>query len=194
MRKLIVPFLLLLGVVANAQIDTTVLFSLEKLKTINTSYHEGHPVVTSDGKTLYFFVTNHPRNNNGENDSQDIWYSKKSSSGKWSAPSHFDNSLNKRRYNEVLSVVNEGKSLFVTGSKSKNERGLAISNLVKGEWGKLEFLEIDDYSSMNVGRFSGACMTNDMQVIIHYFSETKEGKYSDLYVSFKIGEEPPNSL
>lgn len=170
-----------------SQLDTTILFELEKIKNVNTSYHEGHPVITSDGKTLYYFVTNHPRNNEGKDDSQDIWYASKNSGGKWSSPVHFDNYLNKRKYNEVLSVVNDGKTLLLAGGKSKGERGMAFSHKKNGEWGKPEYLEIESYEEMNVGRFSGACMTNDMEVIIHYFSEAKEAKYSDLYVSLKTG-------
>ena len=188
MKNISIVILLFISHILLAQIDTTILFDLEKIREINTSYHEGHPVVTADGNTIYYFVTNHPRNNDGGDDSQDIWYSTKNKEGVWSEPKHFENFLNKRKYNEVFSVVNDGNSLLITGAKDKDDRGMAISHLKDGEWGKPEYLSIEGYTDMNIGRFSGACMTNDMSVIVHYFSEAKDAQYSDLYVSFKTGE------
>jgi len=48
-------------------------FTPENLGTnVNSSYSEINPVVSVDGKTLFFTRVNHPQNRFGEEDSQDI--------------------------------------------------------------------------------------------------------------------------
>ena len=63
-------------------------------KTVNTFRHEAAPVVSPDGKTLYFFVQNHPDNTLGKDDTQDIWVSKKDANGVWGVAEHLRNPYN----------------------------------------------------------------------------------------------------
>ncbi len=42
---------------------------------INSTYDELGPIISPDGKTLFFVVDNHPQNTFGAESSQDIWYS-----------------------------------------------------------------------------------------------------------------------
>ncbi len=44
-------------------------------KEINTEYNEIGPVISPDGKTLYFSRISHPQNSHGPDGSQEIWYS-----------------------------------------------------------------------------------------------------------------------
>ena len=44
---------------------------------INTRHDDAAPVISPDGNTLYFFISNHPENNYGSEGSQDIWVSRK---------------------------------------------------------------------------------------------------------------------
>ena len=63
-------------------------------KTVNTFRHEAAPVVSPDGKSLYFFVQNHPENTFGKDDTQDIWVSRKDENGVWSPAEHMRNPFN----------------------------------------------------------------------------------------------------
>lgn len=170
------------------KLDTTKLFDLERLskQTVNTSYHEGAPMITADGKTLYFFVTNHPQNKAGKDGSQDVWYSTLKPDGKWTKALRMDGTINRNKSNQVMAVVNDGKTLILDDSKGK-KKGLAFSDLKNGSWSKPQSLEVKDYAKMSVGEFSGANMSNDMKVALLYFSETPGSKHSDLYVSFQTG-------
>ena len=146
-------------------------------KTINTFHHEGAPVITPDGNTLYFFVVNHPENTNGKDDSQDIWMSKKDANGAWSQAVHLTNPLNIHSYNQVLTAFDDG-SLFIKGGRSRGEKGFS---LVTG--GSLRELDVKDFKNMNRGRFYGATMSADKKHIIMYFSEKEGAIASDLYIS-----------
>ncbi|NJN41765.1 MAG: hypothetical protein HC811_05555 [Flammeovirgaceae bacterium] len=51
---------------------------------VNSSVNDLNPLLSPDGKTLYFSRSNHPNNAGGVNDKEDIWYSEMGSDGKWS--------------------------------------------------------------------------------------------------------------
>ena len=84
-----------------------------------------------------------------------------------------------------MSVVKGGETLLISGGKSKKEICLAVSHKVNGGWSKPHQLHIDHFTEMNIGEYYGASMTDDMKVILHYFSEVNYSKKSDIYVSFQ---------
>ena len=147
-------------------------------KTVNTFRHEAAPVVSPDGKSLYFFVQNHPENTFGKDDTQDIWVSRKDESGVWSPAEHMRNPFNIHPSNQVFTVLPDG-NIFIKGGRSKGEKGfsIAIPN------GGLTELDVKDFKKMNKGRFYGATMSNDRNHIIMYFSERDNSAISDLYAS-----------
>lgn len=146
-------------------------------KTVNTFHHEAAPVISPDGKTLYFFVMNHPENTMGKEDTQDIWFSRKDENGTWSPAEHAKAPLNIHRSNQVFTVFDDG-SLFVKGGSSKGEKGLSLFKN-----GRLTELDVPELKAMNKGRFYGATMSADMKHIILYFSEKDNSTISDLYAT-----------
>ncbi len=153
-------------------------------KKVNTRFHESAPIISSDGKTLYFFVANHPQNYLGKSGSQDIWYSERDSTGEWGEAIHMSSPLNKHRFNQVFNVLNDGNTLLIRGGNAKDSEGFSVTHRTKNGWSKPEELKVKDYAKMKKGIYSGGCMSLDGKVLILYFSEKEKGRYSDLYVSF----------
>jgi len=52
-------------------------------KSVNSDYSEMNPLLSPDGKTLYFSRKNHPENVGGVNDKEDIWYFRAGLGWKW---------------------------------------------------------------------------------------------------------------
>ncbi|HET7178332.1 MAG TPA: hypothetical protein VFI14_01345, partial [Chryseosolibacter sp.] len=147
-------------------------------KTVNTFRHEAAPVVSPDGKSLYFFVQNHPDNTYGSDDTQDIWMSRKNEEGQWSPAEHLKSPFNIHPSNQVFTILPDG-NIFIKGGRSKGEKGFSIVS----PGGALTELNVKDFKKMNKGRFYGASMSADKQHIIIYFSEKDNSPYSDLYAS-----------
>ena len=101
-------------------------YELIKIKEVNTAYHEAAPVVSPDGKKLYFFVVDHPSNTFGKTGTQDIWMSTKDDKGVWSPPQHLGPPFNQSKANQVFQVLHDG-TLLVRGGRSKNEIGYSLS-------------------------------------------------------------------
>src|SRR5882672_3069121 len=60
-------------------------------------YHEVAPVISTDGKKLYFVVNNHPENTYGKDNSQDVWVSTLDDKGVWSQAKRVGAPLNANR-------------------------------------------------------------------------------------------------
>ncbi len=156
----------------------TARYELIKLKEVNSIYHDAAPVISPDGKKLYFFVVGSPANTFGKEGTQDIWMSTRDDKGVWSPAQHLASPFNQSKMNQVFQVLPDG-SLLVRGGRSKNEKGFSI---VKsgGNWTELE---IKDFAAMAKGRFNGAAISSDLKHMVIYFSEQVNGIRSDLYIS-----------
>ena len=167
---------------------------------INTSADESNPVLSEDGRTLYFVRTFEPKNTGGIYD-QDIWLSRKTESI-WGAPFPLK-ALNNKLHNAVISeqINTEDSSqrilylLSSYGTERDLEKGISIAGrkstdtnwLVKKKLA-LPGLDID-------GQYVGYCISADQKVvIISYEGSDSEGE-EDLYYCIKGNDgwsEPEN--
>ena len=160
-------------------------YQLKRLdKRINSPFHEGAPLISTDGSVLYFFVADHPDNKYGTKGSQDIWYTERTSNGNWLDAVHMPSPLNQNRYNQVMSIINDGNTLLIRG-KEKASKGFSITHRNFNGWNNPTPIRIKDYDKMCKGVYSGGILSQHGDVLLLYFNELKEQTISDLYVSFK---------
>ncbi len=157
-------------------------YELMKIKEVNSAYHDAAPVISPDGKKLYFFVANHPSNTFGISGSQDIWMSTIDAKGVWSAPQHLGSPFNQSKANQVFQVLPDG-TLLVRGGRSKDTMGFSIVS-AGGNWNQLK---IKDFEDMAKGRFNGATISGNLKHMILYFSEVRNAVKSDLYITHEQG-------
>lgn len=184
MRNYYILFLLpLLGLNSLAQQGYNELATPKRLGTfINTSAEESLPLLSADGKDLYFFRTFEEYNFGGVND-QDIWLCSKNEKGNWEEAFNVQE-LNNRDNNAVLAIGQDGNSLYVLFSNGiKNEnKGLGKSTkTASGVWSKPVKIEIPEL--LITGTNFGFTVSKDEKVvIISYAGVTSKGQ-EDLYYS-----------
>lgn len=180
MRKITIIALILLITVAVRAQEFSGRYTLVKLnREVNTFFHDAAPVISPDGKKLYFFIHNHPDNTFGKDGSDDIWMSTLGDDGKtWQAPKHLGSPFNNHHSNQVFTALPDG-SLFVKGGRSRDEKGFAIVS----SGGSMQELNVEGFKEMNKGRFYGASMSGDGKHIIMFFGEMVNSPRSSLYVS-----------
>ena len=191
MKLWLIVFSCLVTLVGQAQYkienepEAEVEYELVRLdKQVNSPYHEGAPIISSDGQTLYFFVADHPDNNYGTKGSQDIWYAERTTTGIWGPAKHMSAPLNQHRYNQVMSISQGGNLLLVRGGVGKSSLGFSVCHRTKSGWSQPIPLRIKDYEKMAKGVYSGGILTGKGRVLLMYFNEVKDENISDLYVSF----------
>ena len=178
MKGLLPFFLIFVYLISPAQ-EISPRYELVKMNdNVNTRYNEVSPVISPDGKSLYYFVANHPENTYGKEGSQDIWVSALDDKGQWTKAKHLGSPFNQNRFNQVYSFMPDG-SLFIRGGRAKNAKGFSIAS----QSGNLNELQVTDFEKMDKGVFNGATISADARQVIMYFAEKEKDKFSDLYLS-----------
>ena len=157
---------------------------------INSELAELRPTISADGNLLFFICENHPYNTkyNSIRNSQDIWYSERDSSGKWSEAIHMDYPLNTYHYNAVFWISPDNnriliRNAFINGDYAGN--GVSMSYRKKnGGWSKPEALRIKNYQKYDRGRQNGATMAHDAQTLLLYMAPQQGSYDNDIFVCF----------
>lgn len=171
-------------------------------KNVNSEYSEYNPILSPDGKILYFSRKNHPENAGGVEDKEDIWYSELDASGKWTLAKNMGSQFNNAYPNFVntVSATPDGKSvIMVLGNKyvkdgKKSLAGVSISSNVGGKWTKPVNLNItNDYNYNNKANYF---LTNSRTSLLMSIEREDTRGDRDLYVTFmqddSIWTEPLN--
>lgn len=151
---------------------------------INTQYDEIMPIISPDGKALYFDRKDHPENTSGIlND--DIWYSTMGGSGKWTTAENVGVPLNNRGHNFLTAISPDGNTALLgnvyelDGSMTS---GLSMARRNKEGWEFPQKLVIQNYYNNN--KFSEFHLGADGKTIIMTVQRLDSYGAKDLYVSF----------
>lgn len=159
----------------------------EKLSAnVNSEFAERLPIISPDGKTLYFARKYHPQNM-GNQDHDDIWISKLNATGDWGFATNPGPPLNNRENNFALSFNPTGNTLYLGNDYEFGAaNGVSVSFRKGRGWSDPKTFEIDDH--YNLSKFVSYHVSIDGQILLMAV-ERKEGFGDrDLYVSFRKGE------
>jgi len=164
---------------------------VEKLdQNVNSEYSEFNPLLSPDGKTLYFSRKNHPENVGGAEDKEDIWYSELDENGKWTLAKNMGSQFNNAYPNfaNTISTTPDGKSvIMVLGNKyvkdgKKSLAGVSISSNIGGKWTNPVNLNIkNDYNYSNKANYF---LTNNRQSLLMSVQREDSRGDRDLYITF----------
>lgn len=154
---------------------------------VNSKYQEFKPLLSPDGKTLYFSRKNHPGNVGGIKDSEDIWFSELDENGEWKLAENIGPELNNAGPNFVSSVTPDGKSvILVLGNRyeknGKMSAGVSISSNSTGSWSKPLPINITD--EYNYSEKANFFLANNRKVLLMSVTREDSKGGRDLYVSF----------
>lgn len=159
---------------------------------INSPYDEINPVISPDGKRLYFGRKFHPENLGGKADPEDIWYSEwDDKRGEWAQAKNAGNALNNKNSNFLCSVTPDGNSMLLIvgnvgntkGKKAPLDNGVSIVTKTSDGFSKPLPLNIDGYQ--NESSKASFYLSNNRKVLLLAI-ETPEGFGGlDLFVSLR---------
>jgi outer membrane protein OmpA-like peptidoglycan-associated protein len=156
---------------------------------VNSDVSELNPLLSPDGKTLYFSRKNHPENVGGVKDDEDIWYSQLDNNGQWQLAQNMRefNTPGPNFMNSINAVTPDGKSaIIVLGNKyldnGKMMAGVSVSSNVGGTWSKPRPMEIKN--EYNFSEKANFFLTNNRKTLIMSVEREDSEGDRDLYVSF----------
>jgi hypothetical protein len=148
---------------------------------LNSEAEELGPLVSADGKTLYFSRAFYDRNTGGKFAGTDIWVSKKDEQGQWLPAVNMSNSWNNKLSNSVIGMNQDHSIVYLLNAYS-NKSGISFSKFSSGEWGSPEFIPI---AGINRDDFVGFYASPKFDVILISMKGKDTFGEEDLYVSLK---------
>lgn len=156
---------------------------------INSIYDEVAPMISPDGKTIYFDRKFHPENAGGFNDEDDIWYSRKDDAGRWTPAKNIGLPLNNKYNNFVQSITPDGNSLLLANLYSKDGStgaGVSLTYKTKQGWAFPEKQIIDDFLNLNPN--ANYFLSNDGKYLLMAIEKNDSYGELDIYVCFRKGD------
>lgn len=158
-------------------------------KTVNSPYSEILPVISPDGKTLFFDRKDHPQNTpsvSAGKQNDDVWFSRRISDTVWSEAEKLGEPVNNNQHNYVCSVTPDGNVILLANAylpSGKMEQGASISyKTIDGSWSFPEPLKIKNF--YNTDRYAEICLSPNRKVLIMAIRREDTYGSRDLYVSF----------
>jgi len=155
---------------------------------VNSIYPEMGPLVSPDGKMLYFSRRGDPSDVGGKRDQEDIWYSKWDTvNNQWALAEDIGPPLNNKDPNFINSISPDGNTILLGNSYLPDgtmEDGVSISRQTPSGWGTPVRLIIEDDDN-NVSKMATYFESNSQKILL-ISNDRKGDSYGqrDLYVSF----------
>lgn len=155
-------------------------------KLVNSNADERLPIISPDGRTLYFTRKFH-KDNIGDDKNDDIWFSKLQEDGTWGKATNIDVPLNNERHNFVVAVGQGADLVYMQNAyKRRSKDGIAFAKLDGENWAKPEAMKIKDM--YNLSDFANYHVSPDGNILMMAIEREDAVGDLDLYVSFRISE------
>jgi outer membrane protein OmpA-like peptidoglycan-associated protein len=151
---------------------------------INSKYGEIAPVISPDGRTLYYVRTEHPDNKCN----QAIWFSTLQADSTWGAAERMGAPFNLENNNSINSLTADGATLLIPEAYHNGEymsKGYSFTHRTAKGWSKFQSIGMKNYEQLAKGNFAYAQLSNDGNKILMCFSPTGNDNDNDLFVSFR---------
>ena len=161
-------------------------YPVEYTTKVNTLFDELNPIISPDGRTIYFSRNNDPRNTVGGDDSQDLWMGSVENGVENATAVHLTSPFNKSKYNYMAGISPDENTIMISGSYVNGVsegKGYSLMHRTKTGWSEPEKMVIEGFGSLCIGNYAGAMLSNDGKHMVQYFSEVSGTETYDLYVS-----------
>lgn len=149
---------------------------------VNSDAQEVLPILSPDGKKLYFSRAIYDLNVGGRYAGHDIWESERTSSG-WTRASNSELRFNTKGNEAVIGVGSNGNRVFFMRTQpDRKVNGIYVSTRDKGVWSEAELIPIDGLESRES---LGFYMHPAGDVLLISMRATDSQGEEDLYISLK---------
>lgn len=157
----------------------------EKLsKEVNSEFEESFPLISPDGKTLYFTRALYPGNKGGRFSGSDIWVSTYDEVKQtWTTPGNSNGVENNSGNNALVGMDAKGETIyFMSTNPDKRANGIYYARKSGNSWSRPELIPIEGLEPLG---FLSFYVSPDFDVIFISMRGYDSRGEEDLYVSTK---------
>ncbi|QHT65959.1 OmpA family protein [Rhodocytophaga rosea] len=164
--------------------DANQVLTKEKLPaTINSTFSDRLPIISHDGKTLYFVRSSDPANVGLD----DIWVSNLENGQNWGQAKNPGVPLNNQSHNAVLSVTPDNNAMLLMHryktDGAYNGPGFSLSQRLASGWSMPKDVLVKNY--YNLAGYNEYALSPDRKVLVLAVKCNDTQGNRDLYVSFR---------
>jgi len=150
---------------------------------VNSNCDEVLPLLSPDGKWLFFTRALCDQNRGGKYTGTDIWSSRLDASGREWGKANNDPNLNDRGNSAAVGVGERGDMLYMLRTSStKRPQGVYASNKQNDSWARPRLLPV---VGLEPDEYLGAFVSSDQMVMIISMNGPDSRGREDLYISLK---------
>jgi outer membrane protein OmpA-like peptidoglycan-associated protein len=159
---------------------------------VNSQYEELSPLISPDGKKLFFLRTDAPENTlYPQPGTQDVWMSKLDSAGNWGPARHLKAPFNDDLYNAIEGFSVDGNIRYIKGYYEKGQyksMGFSYFVLTKDGWEGPTGIKMKGYeSSINPHALSisSDIHSDNKTILMSFVPDERKKTDHDIFVSFR---------
>ncbi len=159
-------------------------------RSVNGPFDEICPVISPDGKTLFFTRAERP-------DNQDVWYAEISPDGSFGPARNMGPPVNTNAHNSSFSITPDGNMMLLNNVYKRDgsmKKGLSMTRRTASSWNFPDEVMINNYYNDN--DYAEFSLGQNGRVLIMTAQRSDSYGSKDLYVSFLQGDgmwsEPKN--
>jgi len=152
---------------------------------LNSNAEESYPMLSRDGKHLYFARIFHDDNTGGKTSGFDIWVSKRADTNVWTVAENVSEPLNNKLNNFIVGFSKNGETAYLLNTyKGTKKSFLSKSVKVEGEWTDPEWVAMPD--DLNIDQnYLGLYMHPNEKILLLSMKKSDSFGQEDLYVMTK---------
>lgn len=151
--------------------------------TVNSIGEEGLPMLSPDGKQLFFTRALYDGNSGGKFSGLDAWHSELSANGWKTSNNAFASNMNNEGHNAIIGLSRDGNTrYFLNASPKEKMNGIYVSTRINKYWTRPEFVPIPGIDNQD---FLGVFVSADFDVILFSMKGPDSRGEEDLYFSVK---------
>jgi hypothetical protein len=150
--------------------------------TVNSVGEEALPLLSPNGKELYFTRALYAGNTGGKFSGLDVWYSE-ASGANWKNSSNGFININNEGQNAIVGLSRDGATRYFVNASSKGKvSGIYLTKNINNYWTRPEFIPVPGIDNQN---FLGVFVDPDFEVILLSMKTPTSRGDEDLYFTTK---------
>jgi outer membrane protein OmpA-like peptidoglycan-associated protein len=148
---------------------------------INSKFNELDPVLSPDGKKIYFTRSQHPENVGGKKDPGDVWVADLEAAQPGAA-TNLGAPINTDDLNAVVGFSSDGQIMYLHHLDKRRQGGISFVRKTANGWSKPKPMPVEFFH--NKSDLQSMSISNDGKTIIMSLESYSTYGAEDLYVSF----------
>jgi outer membrane protein OmpA-like peptidoglycan-associated protein len=160
-------------------------------KTVNSKGQEVAPVISPDGKLLYYTRSKYPTNTGSPN-KQDVWVSTLDNHNNWTEAINVGPPINNAGDNAITGISPDGKTVYLINvyrADGSMSNGLSKSVRKKDGWSFPTECRITNHYNLHKGNFTEFAISPKGNVMVLSVQRRETQGNKDLFVSFLQSDE-----